>query len=347
MAPDLRLKVDGVLYGGWQSIRVTRSIEQLAGAFELSVTERWSGQDTVRPIRPGAACQILIDDVPVITGYIDDVRMSYDSGSHTVSVSGRDKAGDLVDCSAAFFPYVGMSLLSIATRLCKPFGIAVIDEAKANGAFSTLRPNPGDSVFTSLDACAKVRGVLIVSDGNGGIVITRASKTRIGAALVLGENILSSVSTFSHKDRFSEYSVATQQEMLDGETYGTQAIHIMAKAQDAAVERYRPLTVINDKLLDRKQAHERATWERKVRYGKGQRIQYIVNGWHYDADTLWPINRLVAVKDEHLSVDFDLLIVGTTFTLDDRGFRTDLTLSPRDGFDLLQALEGGDLWDSI
>lgn len=343
--PDLRLKVDGVLYGGWQSIRVTRSIEQIAGSFDLSVTERWSGQNTPRPIRPGAACQVLIDGAPIITGYVDDVQIAYDSDSHTITVSGRDKTGDLVDCTADWFMFANMTLLGVAQRICKPFGIAVIDEVAAPGTFSFLRSNPGDSAFASLEAAAKVRAVLLVSDGQGGLVITRASQERIGALLLLGENIRSASATYSHKDRFSRYTISTQQNLLDRNEFGVQAIHLIANSDDPMIERYRPLTVIDDKLLNLKQAKEHADWERNVRYGKGKRIGYVVNGWHYDANLLWPINRLVAVKDEYLGVDDDLLIASTTFVMDDAGFATDLSLLPREAFDLVPLPETGDQFE--
>ena len=45
------LKIDGVYYGGWKTVRVTRAIEQMAGTFELEVTERWPHQLQASPAK--------------------------------------------------------------------------------------------------------------------------------------------------------------------------------------------------------------------------------------------------------------------------------------------------------
>lgn len=346
MRPDLRLKVDGTLYGGWQDIRIRRSIETIAGTFDLSVTERWSGQNTPRPIRPGAECQVLIDGKPVITGYVDDVNISYDANSHAVSVSGRDKTGDLVDCTAIEFQFPNMTILDVGQRLCKPFGIPVSAETDVGSKFSTYRKNPADSVFSILDGAAKIRGVMLLSDGNGSLVIARAGTKRLPALLATGDNILACSASFSHKDRFSEYTVTSHQELEDGETY-TDGLFLEAKSKDPGVMRYRPLTILADKLIDRKQTQERADYERNVRYARSQQFQYSVQGWKYDAANLWPINALVAVKDDFLGIDADLLITGVDFLLNDSGTRTELTLMPREGFDLLPLPEEGDAWPTL
>lgn len=346
MRPDLRLKVDGTLYGGWQDIRIRRSIETIAGTFELSVTERWSGQNTPRPIRPGAECQVLIDGKPVITGYVDDVNISYDANSHTVSVSGRDKTGDLVDSTAIEFGFPNFTILDVAKRLCQPFGIVVSAETDVGGKFSTYKQNPGDSVFAALDGAAKIRGVMLMSDGNGGLVIARAGTTRLPALLATGDNILACSASFSHKDRFSEYTVTSQQELEDGQTY-TDGLFLKATSKDSIITRYRPLTVIADKLNDLKSTQERADYERNVRYAKSQQFQYSVQGWKYDDANLWPINCLVAVKDDFLGLDADLLITGVDLLLNDSGTRTELTLMPREGFDLLPLPEEGDTWPTL
>lgn len=347
MQPDLRLKIDGQLYGGWQEVRIRRAIETIAGSFELAVTERWSGQDIPRPIRPGAACQVLINNKPVITGYVDDVGMSYDATSHTVSVSGRDKTGDLVDCSALPFQWLDVTMANAAKRLCEPYGISVAVEAlNIDKKFSTYSPNPGDSVFTVLDGAAKIRGVMLLSDGNSGLIIARSSTVRLPAVLLLGENIKAASATFSHKDRFSEYTVTANQEVKDELTFAETAFLLVAKAKDAAITRPRPLLITSDKLIDRAQTQERANWERNVRFGKSQQVQYTVQGWLYDDTNVWPINRLVAVKDEFLGIDNDLLITGVNLLMDDSGLRTELTVGPREGWDLLAKPEN-DTWDKL
>lgn len=349
MSPDLRLNIDGQLYGGWQSIRVQRSIERVTGTFSLSVTERWSGQDTPRPIHPGDACEVLIDGEAIITGYVDDVDVSYDGTNHTVTVAGRDKTADIVDCSAPVTgsSLVGQTLLTAAQRLCAPFGVKVRAEVDVGGRFTVLRTNPGDSVFAALDAGARVRAVIMVADGQGNLVITRASSERLPTALQLGANVLSCSGSFSHKDRFSEYRVLGQQEAQDQELFGETAFHLTGTAKDALVLRHRPLVVTAIDLNGNATAQQRAEWERNVRYGRSQRLQYTVQGWHYAPGQLWPINRLVPVRDRFLGLDVDRLITEASYTLDDGGLRTELVLMPREAFDMIPTPEVGDQWAQI
>ena len=40
MAEPITLRVDGRIYEGWQKVRITRSLRDIAGDFELSLTAR-------------------------------------------------------------------------------------------------------------------------------------------------------------------------------------------------------------------------------------------------------------------------------------------------------------------
>ncbi len=352
---DVVLTVDGQRYGGWQEIRVQRSIEQLAGQFALSVTERWADQKTPRPIREGAECQVLIDNAPIITGYVDDVDLSYDATTHTVSVSGRDRTGDLCDCSAPVKGGTlnGQTLLAAAQRLCAPFGIQVVNELGSapevvRDKFTALRANPGDSIFARLDAAARVRAVLLTTDGAGNLVITRASTERLGTVVLLGENVLAASARFSHRDRFSEYTVTGQMEASGTDTAGAAAFHLEGRAKDAFVKRHRPLIISATDLGGTADARRRAQWECNVRYGRAQALTYTVQGWHYEPGKLWHTNVTVPVIDEHFGINGDLLLAGVEFTLADDGLRTVLTLMPPAAFEPEPLPPTtGDRWDQI
>ncbi len=229
--PDMRLKVDGTIYGGWKQITVRRSLEQLAASFELVVSERWAGQDTVRPIRPGAACTLLVNNSPVIVGYVDDVNIEYGDKQHQVAVSGYDKTGDLVGCSAPSTQFSGRTLAQVATDLCKPFGIGVKVNTDIGGQFSRLKNNEGDSVFETLESAARIRAVLLLSDGLGNLVLSRAGTQRISEALELGKNIYRASGKNSHRDRFSRYEVKGQMAGSD-EWYAEDAAHPLGTSVD-------------------------------------------------------------------------------------------------------------------
>ncbi len=335
MPHDVTLKVAGQLYGGWKDISIARGIEQIAGTFDLSVTERWSGQNTPRPIKPGAACEVAIDGQAVITGYVDDVHLSYDAETHTVSVSGRDKTGDLVDCSAIHGggQWAKRTLAQIAGDICKPFGISVIDNAAAATVFGSYTVQESETAFECIERAARMRAVLLMSDGLGNLIITRAGKSRLGTQLVKGENILKATGEFSWRDRFSRYTVKGQAQGSDAGWADTVAQQ-KGVVTDASINRYRPLIVIAEDQGYAATFKQRAEWERNVRAGRGATAVVTVQGWVHGGG-LWQPNTLVRIEDDFLSLNEDLLISAVAFSLSDSGTTTDLTLTGPQVFDLL------------
>lgn len=336
---EVQLVVNGSIYGGWTSLRITRGIEQISGTFELDVTERWPDQIQARPIRTGDACRVLVDRQTVITGYVDDANPSYDDSSHTLSLSGRDKTGDLVDCSAIHKTgqWRDQGMAQIAKDLCQPFGIAVRASVDTGKPFRKFALQEGESVFEALDRAARLRGLLLITDGSGNLLISRAGSTRLGMALSEGENILSASGQFSGRDRFSQYIVKGQR-AGDDDSDAKSTNQARGTATDTGVRRHRPLIVLAEDQADGGSASERAAWERNVRIGRGQRVSISVQGWAH-AQGLWAPNVLVRVRSPWLGVDADLLITSVTFALDSGGTRTDLELCPRAAFDVIPPTE--------
>src|SRR4051794_20004275 len=103
-APELELHIAGQRFVGWTSVSIDRSIDNLANTFSVESTTRWNldeESDISIRIDEGDAVEVWFDGAHLLSGYIDDVEESVGPDSWTVSISGRSKAGDLCDCSAA------------------------------------------------------------------------------------------------------------------------------------------------------------------------------------------------------------------------------------------------------
>lgn len=330
------LKVSGALYGGWKTIRIERGMEQISGTFSLGLTDRWAGQTERRPIKAGQACQVLIDGITVITGYVDDVEPSYDAQQHGITVGGRDKTGDLVDCSAIHKSgewAAGTKLLTVAQDVCAPFGISVIDRVGV-GEIPQKLDIDHRTAFEVLETAARMKAVLLVADGLGNLVITRASNKRISTALVEGKNILSASGAFSWKDRHSKYTVKAQAAPEEDEHVPQNHTYPSGAATDAVIDRYRPLIVLAEDQGNGVTLKQRAEWERNVRIGRGNRATVTVQGWKH-AGGLWEPNTLVHVRSPYLDVDADLLISTVTYLLDEQGTRCELQLCMPEAFNLV------------
>ena len=331
--PDVRLMVDGNEWGGWQSYRITLGM-QLAGSFELRLTERWAGQQSRRALRVGAPCTLHYDDQVLITGYLDSISPSYDAESHSLAVAGRDATADLIDCSAPSTQWIGRSLAEVARELCAPFGITVIDQAGASAAFRSFKPNEGDTVFEALDQAARMRGVLLLTDGRGNLLISRAGKGQARDALVLGQNVLSASAINDLRDVFAYYLLKGQQNGDDWQP-AELAAAVQASAHDARIKRHRPLTLIADGPLDDATARERVIWERNLRFGRSQSIQYRVQGHLQSDGALWRPNQRVEVFDQYQFLDgVERLIADVVYSLDDQGERAELTVMPQEAFEV-------------
>lgn len=332
------LQVNGKEYGGWISAHVSLGIEQIAGIFELSVSDRWPNQLEAWQIKPGDECVFLMRGEPIITGYVDQVNPSYSPDRHEVRVSGRDKTGDLVDCAAVYKSgeWHNVKLDRIASDLCQPFNITVVAETDLGEPFRKFALQEGEAAFEAIERAAKMRQVLLVSDGKGKLLLTRAGTSRISTVLMKGENIEGGNGTFDHKDRYSEYIVKGQSPGSDDSTPAHNA-QTKATVKDTDIKRYRPMIIHADQG-DRKTYTDRANWEKNVRQGRGSRVNYVMTGWEHKAGP-WKPNVLVPVKDPFLGVDGELVIASVKFSLDDGGTRTELELCRPEAFELPLAPE--------
>lgn len=340
---DLRLTVGGASYGGWKSIAVTRGIEQIAGGYDLSVSELAPDGSAAAALMPGQRAALSIDDQVLITGYIDETEIKHAGSDHSIAVRGRDATGDLVDCAAAHptGQWLNRNMLQIATDLVAPFGIAVAADTSVGAPFRKWNIEPGETVFENLDRMARHRGVLLFSDGKGGLLITKVGTARVGTALVLGENILAGQVTLSHLSRFSAYTVKGQRPR-DDESDGEDVSQKKGVAADAGVTRYRPSVEVIEDVGDADVFTQRATWRRNVNAGRSARATITVQGWAHK-DGLWMPNTLVSVTNPWLRLkERELLIVQVRNMLDGAGTRTELSLTLPEAFSLLALPEPDD-----
>lgn len=332
---EVRLFVNNQIHEGWKQVSVRSSIEELSHSFTVEYSQRWSPNGTPVAIDAGDDVVIRIGDSLVLTGYVDESSESYDANTHTVSVQGRSRTADLIDCAAVYKSgsITGKNLLQIAEALCEPFGIWVTADPLLDlGESTTLQIQDGQSVFEALSELARKDGVLLLSDTAGNLVLSRASSApKASLELRTGGNIKRGSVRSSFRDRFSEYLMKGQTPARKGQP----ATNLKYALADTGVTRYRPfVTVDHDATMER--LIQRATWERNTRAGRAMALTYDVQGWS-NAYGLWQPNTLLRVIDTTLGIDADLLV--TTVDLErtlDSGRIARLELQPRETFDVLK-----------
>jgi prophage tail gpP-like protein len=330
---NVTLTIGSTAYEGWETIDVMRGLDSVCGAFELKCSDR-SDSSERSIIRAGTKCSVQLDGDTVITGFIDDVAIDHSTEQHTLSVRGRDAACDLVDCSAIFKTgtWSDSSMLSICKNLCEPFGMSVSSEVDVSKPLSIWNIEPGETVWENIERMARAYGVLVLSNGLGGITITRPRGATISTSLVLGKNILSARAMVSHARRFSKY-IITSQRYRDDVNSGTAITEQEGVAIDSGIKRYRPMIeLFEDSYADTDALNKRAKWRMSVNASRAQQATIFVQGWSH-SDGLWKPNTLVRVDHAPLGlVKSELLIAGVHHSLNQNGSRTELSLAPRNAY---------------
>lgn len=346
MTTGIALLVGGQQFTGFKSVDVGCGIEQFAGTFDVECADRWAINGQVTPLLEGVPCTVQIYGQTVITGFIDASNPRYGKDEHSLNVTGRDAAGDLVDCAAVSdgFGVLNRTLPQIAQDLCAPFGIAVsvAPGVDAGPAFQYQRINVGETVFEVLSRLAQIRGVLIVSDGQGGIQITQAGTARASTRLQLGVNIKAAEAVHSIQQRFHEYLVYGQTFELDNPAAAQQ---VLGRATDnyAAIRSARKTIIDPVEPSDIYQADRLARWVANTRRAQGKRAIFTVKGWR-DGKTPWRHNTIVPVDDPWSRFQGDYLICGVRFRIDkDEGEVAQLSVVPADAYTLITHQESPDL----
>lgn len=333
MTTEISLETGGRRYGGWKRVSASRSIEAFAGSFSFTASERSPTDPTARPIRRGDSAVVKIGAVALITGFIDQTDPQYDATTHEIAVRGQSKTGDLVHCSATLEPgeWHNRKLEQIAADLVAPFGIRVRTEVSTGDAFETFKLEPSDTVHGALARAAAQRAVLVTNNGAGDLVLTRVGPDRVGVELRRGERILAARGAFSDRDRFSVYTVKGQRRSSDSDEDEPQ-IQVTGQATDQGVTRFRPLEILAEEPGSVASLQARAKWEATSRQANAQRATLTVQGWAHPGG-LWLPNQRVRVVDSWLGIRREMLIAGVTWTLEESGRRSELSVVPPEAFD--------------
>lgn len=330
---DVELLVNGQRYSGWKSVRVTRSIENMAGSFALTATDQW-GNGEPWPIAEEDACQVLIGGEVVISGHVSKRTPSLSDSERSLGYSGYDRAAALVENSLVLkhWTFRNMTLLEFASTIAKPWGIKVsVQPGLVLKKRSKIVVQPGDKGYDTLAREAAEDGVLLVSDGAGGIVITRAGADR-ATSLVEGVNIKAASADYDSSDRFYRYVVMTQTAGTD-EASGD-ATRVLAEAFDEGVRRKDRVCLIRpEKSYSVADARKRADWEARVRAARAEPVSVTVQGWKQADGRAWPVNALARVVAPSIGVEGTMIISQVDAAIDSQGGRvTQLKLLRPDAF---------------
>lgn len=331
----LALLVNDRRYEGWRSISVTRTIRSAAGSFELEISDRWSGQSEPWPIVEEDECRVELAGEVIIDGWIDSRAQSISAADRSFSVSGKDRAGALVECAALLSPrwsFRNSTALEIARAVSEPFGIGV-RLADGIGPLTPARKlvvNPGETAWEVIQRAAQTAGLLAISDGAGGLVLSRAGSER-AESIVEGRNVLSGNIDYQAAERFAVYVVYGQAPGDDNASGNS--TRIRASVADEGVRRdHRRAVIRTPRAMNKKEARQYLDWIARVNAARAESLSITVQGWKQTSGAVWPVNALCTVNVPSLGVSGEMLIAETRFTYSSAGEMIDLALVRPDAF---------------
>lgn len=315
------LEVDGFTYEGFTDISVVCSIGAISGSYTFGVT---SSKKVSLPIQEGQSCRVLIDDTPIINGYVETMPIAYDSETHTIQISGRDRTMDAIDSSTVLKELSGtLSLQAAMRQILDANGLQDIEVINQVSGLAPFKDGDiesaevGETVFEYVEKYARKRQVLLTRDGSGNIVITRSGTANSVTALlnVVGgtnNNILSGSGQYSGTELFNKYTVRSQQNPAALDNAGTVSASAISNQSgtvfDNNVRATRILEIRPDQSGSSDDSKQFATWSRNIRRAKAFSYTAVVEG-HYQNEAktrLWVPNEIVSINDDFIGMSSQL-----------------------------------------
>lgn len=332
--PDiLEMFVNKKIYSGWVDFKLVRELNSAAGSFTAELVDVWEANQEPWRLAPGEHVHMHAGGHSILTGYLDRLEASVASNSRRITVAGRSKPADLVDCSIMGDEgqFNGMGLKEIAQRVAKPFGVSVSFLGDAGATFADLKISAGETPFALLDKLARQRKLVMYPGVEGNLIFAPVGIRRAKARLVQGENVKSGTVSWDQTNQFSIYKTKSNSNnlaWLKDDTVGQD--QPAGEATDESVTRYRPLMLMNEVTGDDEIVRDRAAYESSMRAAQSFEAEVEVQGWFQSPGVLWDINELVMCDIGFLGTKREMLIRKIQFNKNENGTTAVLTLILKD-----------------
>lgn len=289
---------------GWEELSVNKSMDTISAKFAFKMVDVWEDEPIV--LVPNLDCKVSINGTKMLTGYIDTVTPKVSIEESSLSITGRDKTGDLVDCSAEHKSgsWTNIGLQNLVYELVRPFGLRVYADTDMGEKVKTFTLSSGESPFDAIQRLCVDRGVLPLSNEDGDLVLTSSGIERTVDNLVYGDNVIEAEVVYDFTNRYSYYKVIGQKSG-DGTGWKNTTTDIFGEARDEVISRYRPKVITADGQMTIALAQKRAAWEAQTRAGRSGKLVVTIPTWTQSDGSLWTVNRLVSCDIPKLRITPD------------------------------------------
>ncbi len=354
---NLEIDINGQRFTGFTYASVARSMDALCGTFFFSTTVKEDADGLIaNGLKMDDKVEIFIDDQKVMTGYIEELSIDADVNSHELSFGGRDITSDIIDSSMPEFSYNNSkNFKNLIEGVLKKADIKIkVINNLTSQDLDTLNFNAfeGDgkaanldsTIFDFFDHFAKQKQVLLLTNENGDLVITREeSKVSPGALTCKtnnnNNNIISANVNINTYERFAKVNISAQ----DSNAVDKNLTNQEGFATDSQIRKSKQQRIFYpNKTTDPNALQNMSQWHVNMYKAKGTRYSTVTQGYYAQpvSEILWEINTLVDVEDDLTTVKGQYLIEGFSFTKDaDSGSVTRLNIVNKGSYSIKKEIE--------
>ena len=344
---------DGTEYKAFTAVSASKSLDTGSGTFSFTATVN---ENNAFPVANGDLIVVKADGFPIITGYVDQLQSGYsvdESGNaqHSVNIQGRDKIADIVDSSLpeAIEIEGNKTLKEIIEIVIKNVGadITVIDLAKpaAFGTGELISSEPAENLWEFILKYSRKRSVILVSNGDGNIVITQTPEEPIATVLLAekgnpNNNIKSASVRYADQERFNRYVYISQGSGVSANFFGQTSTEDISdrngEFKDSAIRASRVWCEEAETSMDKTQCIDRATWQANIRKAKAREYSCNVFG-HSHLTGAWTVGLQIIVSDDLLNISEKDRLLSKSVTWDyneQSGSTSSITLTDKNAYSL-------------
>lgn len=331
----IQIVTDGGAYEGWTDVNVTRSIDDLAGTFDISscIDRSESNFSSDPDLQEDIEASILIFGQKVITGFIDKRVGTMGPDDYTLQLSGRSKTRNCIDCSSIHETgqFNNKKTSEIVSDISKMLNVNVINQIPSDPVHPRFIFRDGEFAERTIRTCCREFGITATDDAEGNLVLKEIGLRQGQDALVLGVNIHRYTVTKDVSERHSDYLTKGQSVPTD-DNYGKPATEIVRHVKDTGLKSFRPLIVHMDGDADNNKVQNRAEMEAARRLGEGLTVSITVAGWVQESGTIWEPDMLHYVDIPTEGIAETLLLKSVSFTLSNSTYETSLEFTPPESY---------------
>lgn len=317
---EVEVKIGGKVHKGWSTYDIDSDLFVPADAWRVTLVQHTielppevveGAEVEVRLTREGKAETVL-------SGRLDDRTLQVGKGGQSLTLSGRDGAAVLLDCSSAIVAMQQLSLDDVIAKVVRPLGVKRI-RIEADNKLTRERVNtePGDSAWDTLRRAAEANGLWPWFEPDGTLVVGGPNYDKEPvASLVLaadgsGNNIEDLTETRSIASRFSEVTVLGQAHSW-GEGGGERAgrNNVKAVVRDDGVPYYRPKILVDHEAVNEQIAKARGRKFISDSRLQGYTLQAVVMGHHTEGGQIWTPGQRVSLRSDPHGLDGTYFLTG-------------------------------------